>query len=99
MKLQRDAPRLARLQGLPEGTVLIQGLLAASQKWAPQTAEQTGSGRVHAEKAQEHFLETVRDKIPCNWKRLPRKPLPSATGLLSAPYTLRRGDKERASGR
>jgi len=48
------------------GTVLIQGLLAASQKWAPQSLPpiKQDPGEFMVEKAQRHLPERVREKIP-----------------------------------
>lgn len=48
------------------GSVLIQGLLAASQKWAPQALPpiKQDPGEFMVEKAEELLPERVREKIP-----------------------------------
>jgi hypothetical protein len=48
------------------GTFLIQGLLAASQKWAPQSLPpiKQDPGEFMVEKAEKNLPETVRGKIP-----------------------------------
>ena len=48
------------------GTALIQGLMTASQKWAPQTLPpiRQDPGEFMVEKAEQHLPSSVRDKIP-----------------------------------
>ena len=48
------------------GTLVIQGLLAASQKWVPQSLPpiKQDPGEFMIEKAEEHLPEKVREKIP-----------------------------------
>jgi hypothetical protein len=48
------------------GTVLVQGLLAASQKWAPQSLPpiKQDPGEFMVEKAEEQLPDKVREKIP-----------------------------------
>jgi hypothetical protein len=48
------------------GTVLIQGLMTASQKWAPQSLPpiKQDPGEFMVEKAEQHLPSSVRDKIP-----------------------------------
>jgi hypothetical protein len=48
------------------GTFLIQGLLAASQKWAPQSLPpmKQDPGEFMIEKAEEQLPQNVREKIP-----------------------------------
>jgi hypothetical protein len=48
------------------GTFLIQGLLAASQKWAPQSLPpiKQDPGEFMIEKAEEQLPQSVREKIP-----------------------------------
>ena len=48
------------------GTALIQGLMAASQKWAPESLPpiKQDPGEFMVEKAEEQLPDTVREKIP-----------------------------------
>jgi hypothetical protein len=59
------------------GTVVLQGLLAASQKWAPQTLPpiKQEPGEFMIEKAQRYLPEKLREKIPEELENMAAKSL------------------------
>jgi hypothetical protein len=48
------------------GTALLQGLMAASQKWAPESLPpiKQDPGEFMVEKAEQQLLDTLREKVP-----------------------------------
>ena len=65
------------------GTFAIQGLLAASQKWAPQSLPpiKQDPGEFMIEKAEEHLPEKLREKIPEQLEKAGAKSLALGYGL------------------
>ena len=65
------------------GTALIQGLMTASQKWAPQTLPpiRQDPGEFMVEKAEQHLPSSVRDKIPEEVETAASKSLALAYGI------------------
>jgi hypothetical protein len=75
------------------GTFLIQGLLAASQKWAPQSLPpiKQDPGEFMVEKAEEHLPEKVRQKIPEELEKAAAKSLALGYGTtFGALYAISR---------
>ena len=71
------------------GSVFIQGLLAASQKWAPQALPpiRQDPGDFMVEKAEELLPERLRQKFLSALRKLRPNLSPSVTELRSAHYT------------
>lgn len=71
------------------GSVFIQGLLAASQKWAPQALPpiKQDPGDFMVEKAEELLPEGLRRKFLSVLRKLRPNLSRSVTGLRSAHYT------------
>jgi hypothetical protein len=65
------------------GTLVIQGLLAASQKWVPQSLPpiKQDPGEFMIEKAEEHLPEKVREKIPEQLEKAGAKSLALGYGI------------------
>ena len=59
------------------GTFVVQGLLAASQKWAPQSLPpiKQEPGEFMIEKVEQHLPENVREKIPAQAENAAAKSL------------------------
>jgi hypothetical protein len=59
------------------GTLLIQGMLAASQKWAPQTLPpiKKDPGEFMVEEAEQRFPDKLREKIPPSLEKAAAKSL------------------------
>lgn len=75
------------------GTVVLQGLLAASQKWAPQTLPpiKQDPGEFMIEKAQTYLPEKLREKIPEELENMVAKSLAFGYGsTLGALYAASR---------
>lgn len=65
------------------GTFVIQGLLAASQKWAPQSLPpiKQDPGEFMIEKAEEHLPDKVREKLPEELEKAAAKSLGLGYGI------------------
>jgi hypothetical protein len=75
------------------GTFVIQGLLAASQKWAPQSLPpiKQDPGEFMVEKAEKHLPDKVRQKIPEELEKAAAKSLALGYGTtFGALYAISR---------
>lgn len=75
------------------GTFVIQGLLAASQKWAPQSLPPINQdpGEFMVEKAEERLPEKVRQKVPAPLEKAAAKSLALGYGTtFGALYAISR---------
>src|SRR6185295_18543193 len=71
------------------GTALVQGLMAASQKWAPQSLPpiKQDPGEFMVKKLRSNYPTKCVSKFPSNWKKPQLNRSHLATARPSAPYT------------